>query len=148
MTECPVLLYGVNLPAPSLKSLLCPFAKKTRLSVCLLGQEDAQPETSGHPMCMPNSKHLPTCRSGTSDFQNVSAKLCLLLRLVEARNIKHNLDDLHGCMLCPCFMNTGVVPKLNSGRSAVRSLRHHCEILISNSGLGEGLSRSGSAGAN
>lgn len=112
-TQCPVLLYGVNLPTSSLSSVLL-----LRLGCVCVSAWPGRCSAWGHlgtPVCMPNSKHLPTCRSGTSDFQNVSAKLHLLLRVLEARNIRHKLDDLHGCMLRPCFMNTGVVPKLNSG---------------------------------
>lgn len=86
----------------------------------------------GHPVGTPNSKHLPTHRAGTSAFQNMSEKLHLLLRVLEVRNVKHKLDDLHERMLRPCFMNTGVVPKLNSGRSAVRILHQQQGILISN----------------
>lgn len=74
---------------------------------------------SVHPACMPDNKHLPTRGSGTSGFPEHDCKAAF------SRNIKHKLNDFHGHVMCPRFMNIGVVPELKSGRSAVKSLHHY-----------------------
>lgn len=98
---------------------LCLFAKRDRLKMCWLVSKLFSLGMSVHPACMPDNKHLSTRGSRTSGFPERGCEAA------SSRNIKHKLNDLHGHVLCPCFMNTGVIPELKSGRSAVKSLHHY-----------------------